>query len=80
MHFSIFLEPIEEAGFEGWYYAHVPALDLTTQGEGIEGATAAAKDLVELWIAEKHQNGEPIPKETGSYITRIEIPDASVGS
>ena len=54
MHFSIFLEPIEEPGFEGWYYAHVPALYLTTQGEGIEGATAAAKDLVELWTDVKH--------------------------
>ena len=38
MRYSVFLEPIEEQGFEGYYYAHVPALDLTTQGLGVEGA------------------------------------------
>jgi predicted RNase H-like HicB family nuclease len=78
MQFSIFLEPIQEPGFEGWYYAHIPALDLTTQGQGIEGATAAAQDLVKLWVEAKRQHGESIPSETQSYITRIEVPDAAL--
>ena len=34
----------------GFYYAHVPALGLTTHGEGIEGARAAAEDLAKLWM------------------------------
>jgi predicted RNase H-like HicB family nuclease len=41
----------------GYYYAHVPTLGLTTHGEGIEGARAAAEDLVKLWLAEKKVAG-----------------------
>jgi predicted RNase H-like HicB family nuclease len=37
----------------GFYYAHVPALDLTTHGQAVEGARAAAEDLIKLWLAEK---------------------------
>jgi predicted RNase H-like HicB family nuclease len=29
-----------------FYYAHVPALGLTTHGHSIEGARAAAEDLI----------------------------------
>jgi hypothetical protein len=32
MRFSVLLESIQEPGFEGWYYAHIPTLDLTTHG------------------------------------------------
>ncbi len=46
----------------GWYYARVPALDLTTHGEGVDGAMAAAVDLVQGWVAEKRSRGEPVPK------------------
>ena len=53
MQYSVVLDAVNETGFEGYYYAHIPALDLTTQGKGIEGAVAAAKDLAELWVAEK---------------------------
>ena len=61
MQYSVMLDAIDEAGFEGYYYAHIPALDLTTQGKGIEGAVAAATDLAELWVAEKASRGEPFP-------------------
>jgi predicted RNase H-like HicB family nuclease len=44
----------------GFYYAHVPALGLTTHGEGIEGARTAAEDLIKLWLAEKKAAGESI--------------------
>ena len=39
-----------------FYYAHVPALGLTTHGEGIEGARAPAEDLVKL-LSEKRSSG-----------------------
>lgn len=33
--------------------AHIPTLNLTTHGQGIEGALAAAQELAEAWVAEK---------------------------
>jgi len=77
MRYSVFLEPVNEPEFEGYYYAHVPALDLTTHGKGVDGALAAAKELTEAWIAEKRTHGEQVPVESSqSVITHIEIPDA----
>ena len=76
MQYSVLLDAIGEPGFEGYYYAHIPALDLMTQGRGIEGAMEAARDLAELWVAEKHSRGETVPRESGAVIARIEIPDA----
>lgn len=75
MHYSILLESIQEPGFEGFYYAHIPALDLTTHGQGVEGALTAAHELVELWIAEKRAHGEIVPRETTALIGHIEVPD-----
>jgi predicted RNase H-like HicB family nuclease len=60
--YSVLIESVNEAGFEGYYYAHVPALDLTTHGQGIEGALQAAQELVEAWVAEKQAHGEAIPR------------------
>lgn len=61
MNFGILFERIMEKDFPpGHYYAHVPSLGLTTHGSGIEGARAAAADLVKLWLAEKKANGEPV--------------------
>jgi predicted RNase H-like HicB family nuclease len=76
MRYSVLLEPINEPEFKGYYYAHVPALDLTTHGDGIEGALSAARELVEAWIAEKRARGEPVPIEEKSLITQIEVADA----
>jgi predicted RNase H-like HicB family nuclease len=81
MRYSLLIEPVREAGFPpGYYYAHVPALDLTTHGEGIEGAKAAAKDLIRLWVEEKRARGEPVPREADSYFAQIEIDDALLGA
>ena len=52
MRYTILLEPTREPAHPGWYYAHIPALDLTTHGQGIEGALRAAEDLVKGWVAE----------------------------
>ncbi len=71
MQYSVMLDPIDEPGFAGYYYAHIPALDLTTQGKEIEGAVAAARDLAELWVAERLSRGESVPQESRTLIARI---------
>jgi predicted RNase H-like HicB family nuclease len=76
MRYSVFLEPINEPEFEGYYYAHIPTLDLTTHGRGIEGAIAAAQELIEGWIEEKRSRGEKVPVEAKSLIAHVDIPDA----
>ena len=77
MRYSLIIEPVREAGFPpGYYYAHVPALDLTTHGEGIEGAKSAAQDLIRVWVEEKRARGEAVPREADSYFAQVEIDDA----
>jgi len=80
MRYAVLLEPIQEPGFEGFYYAHVPALDLTTHGRGVEGAIAAARELAEAWVAEKRVHGEEPPRETTALVGHIEIADAVLGA
>jgi predicted RNase H-like HicB family nuclease len=75
MRYSVLLEPINEPEFQGYYYAHIPTLDLTTHGEGVEGAIAAAQELIAAWVEEKRSRGEKIPVESRSLITQIEIAD-----
>lgn len=80
MRYAVLIEPIQEPGFEGFYYAHIPSLDLTTQGKGVEAALAAARELAGAWIAEKRARGEALPPDTAALIAHIEIPDAVLGS
>jgi predicted RNase H-like HicB family nuclease len=54
MNYGIVFEPVDDPGFPpGWFYAHIPALGVTTHGEGLDGAKRAAQELAALWIAEK---------------------------
>jgi predicted RNase H-like HicB family nuclease len=77
MHYTVILEPTNEPEHPGWYYAHIPVLDLTTHGEGLEGALQAARDLVTGWIAELQARGEKVPLETQAFVSQIEVgPDA----
>jgi len=77
MLYSIIYEKITDGSLpDDFFYAHVPSLDLTTHGKGIEGARQSATDLIKLWIAEKKANGEYVPKENESYFSKIEIDDA----
>ena len=64
----------------GYFYARIPALDLTTHGQGIEGAKAAALDLLKLWVAEKAANGESLPVEHECYFSKPETADAVHGA
>ena len=80
MRYSVLLEPINETDFQGYYYAHVPTLDLTTHGDGIEGAIVAAQELIEAWIGEKRARGEDVPVEAKSLVAQVEIPDAVLRS
>lgn len=58
MTIGVVFEPITEVEFPpGYFYAHIPSLGLTTQGLGVDGARAAAADLVKLWLAEKKASG-----------------------
>ena len=76
MRYSVFLEPINEAEFSGYYYAHIPTLDLTTHGQGVDGALTAAQELIEAWIGEKSARGESVPVEAKSLVAQVEISDA----
>lgn len=61
MSYLVIFERITDQSFPpDYYYAHIPALGLTTHGPGIEGARHAANDLVQIWIAEKKANNEEI--------------------
>lgn len=76
MTYGVLFEKVEESeAMPGHYYAHIPALGLTTHGEGIEGAREAAMDLVKLWIAEKRSTGEKITNPSEFLFSTVEIPD-----
>jgi len=77
MTYTIIYEKINDASLgEGYFYAHLPALDLTTHGLGIEGAKAAILELLKIWIEEKKANNEPIIREEESFYSKIELQDA----
>ncbi len=78
MRYTVILEPTREAARPGWYYAHVPSLDLTTHGLGVEGALAAARELVSGWIAERVAHGEEIPPASEDLVTQIEVGNDAV--
>ena len=78
MRYTVLLEPTNEPENPGWYYAHIPALDLTTHGLGPQGALDAARDLVIGWLAELRHAGKEIPIETQSFVSQIEIPDDAI--
>lgn len=74
MTYGILFEKIENGELpSGFYYAHIPALGLTTHGEGIDGARAAAKDLVKFWLMEKKAAGESINLPSEFFFSTIEF-------
>jgi predicted RNase H-like HicB family nuclease len=81
MTYGILFEKVENGELPpGSYYAHVPALGLTTHGEGIEGARTAATDLVTLWLTEKKAAGETVDSPSQFFFSTVEIPDSALQS
>jgi predicted RNase H-like HicB family nuclease len=74
MTYGVVFEKIEGVDtLDGHYYAHVPALGLTTHGLGIDGARAAVLDLAKLWLAEKLAAGEKIPGASDFLFSTVEV-------
>jgi predicted RNase H-like HicB family nuclease len=81
MNFGILFEKVTDKDFPaGYFYAHVPSLGLTTHGLGIEGARAAAADLVRLWIVEKKANHETLPASSEILFSTLHIPEDALQS
>jgi predicted RNase H-like HicB family nuclease len=59
--FTVIYEPAEDGGF----YAHIPALDVTTEGETLAKAKEMARDAIENVLAFRRQLNLPIPEEVG---------------
>ena len=78
MRYTVILEATNEPDRPDWFYAHIPALDLTTHGLGLEGAMEAARDLAAGWVAELRSTGKEIPVETQGFVGGVEIPDDAV--
>jgi predicted RNase H-like HicB family nuclease len=77
MTYSVLYEKVNDPAFPpDYYYAIIPTLDLTTHGLGLDGARAAAIDLVRLWIEEKQANGEEVPVEHDAFFSHIVLEDA----
>ena len=57
----------------GYYYAHIPSLGITTHGEGIPGAMSAARDLIQLWLEEKHSADEQIFVPSEAVLATVEV-------
>jgi len=81
MNFGILFEKVTDKDFpSGYFYAHVPSLGLTTHGLGIEGARAAAADLVKLWLTEKKANHEPVPVSSEVLFSTLDISEDALQS
>lgn len=74
MKYTILYEKISEPSFPpGYYYAHVPTLDITTHGLGIEGAKESAKDLIKLWLEQKRNSKEVVKSEDEFFVSTVDV-------
>ncbi len=62
---------VYEAAENGGYYAHVPALDLTTEGETLAQAKAMARDAIAGYLEAAKMLGKPIPRDV--KVDQIEV-------
>jgi predicted RNase H-like HicB family nuclease len=65
--FTVIYEPAEGGGF----YAHVPALDLTTEGRTLKEAKAMVRDALEGYLEAAKLLGKPVPADV--TVERIKI-------
>jgi predicted RNase H-like HicB family nuclease len=66
--YTVIYEPAEDGGF----YAHIPALDITTEGDTLTEAKEMARDAIENTLACLRDLDLPIPVEAGSE--QVEVP------
>ena len=65
--FTVVYEPAEDGG----YYAHVPALELTTEGKTLADAKEMARDAIEGYLEAASLLGKPIPADV--TVEQIEV-------
>ncbi len=65
--FTVLYEPAEGGG----YYAHIPALDLTTEGRTLKEAKAMARDAIAGYLEAAKLLGKRIPADV--KMERIEV-------
>jgi antitoxin HicB len=65
--FTVVYEPAEDGG----YYAHVPALDLTTEGKTLANAKEMARDAIEGYLEAASLLGKAIPADV--TVEQIEV-------
>jgi predicted RNase H-like HicB family nuclease len=65
--FTVVYEVAEEGGF----YAHIPALDLTTEGETLAKAKTMARDAIKGYLEAAKLLGRTVPSDV--TVERIEI-------
>ena len=63
---------IYEKADDGGFYAHIPALDITTEGESLEEAQQMARDAIENTLACLRQLNIPFPEEVRSEKIGVE--------
>ncbi len=81
MRLSVVFEAVQDPAFPGgYYYAHIPSLELTTHGLGVEGARRAGEDLIRLWLAEKRASGESLAASSETLFGTLEIPEDALQS
>lgn len=68
---SQFYTVVYETASEGGFYAHVPALGITTEGETLEEATEMARDAIEGYIEAAREIGKSLPQDV--TVERMEV-------
>ena len=65
--YTVIYEPVENGGF----YAHIPALDVTTEGETLAEAKEMARDAIENVLACRRALNLPMPEEAGCETIKV---------
>ena len=62
---------IYERAEEGGFYAHIPALEITTEGETLEEAEEMARDAIVNTLDCLKELNLPFPEEVGSSVIGV---------
>ena len=66
--YTVCFVPDEEAG---GYTAHIPALEIVTEGETLREARAMARDAIEGYLEAAQELGQPIPDDV--TVEQVEV-------